>query len=132
MALQRAPAIAAPGLPMRRKDRPMTSPTPMPAPMGIAGKAFAFVALVEALTWSGLLAGMFLKYATETTDAGVWLFGRLHGLAFLAYVATTLVAATRLRWPGWALLLALLAAVPPLLTWPLERWFRRRGLLSAR
>ena len=29
-----------------------------------------------------------------------------------------------------ALLLGLLAAVPPLVTVPLEWWFRRRGLLS--
>ena len=46
-------------------------------------------------------------------------------------VAVTVIAGARLRWPGWALLLALLAAVPPLVTVPLEMWFRRRGLLSA-
>ena len=101
-------------------------------PINKAGKLFATMALLEALTWTGLLLGMFLKYATETTDLGVWLFGRLHGLAFLAYVATTVVVAARLRWPMWALLVALLAAVPPLLTWPVEWWFRRRGLLSDR
>ena len=32
-------------------------------------------------------------------------------------------------WP-WRLLLAVLAAIPPLATWPLERWYRRRGWLS--
>lgn len=101
-------------------------------PMGKTGKVFAVAALIEAVTWTGLLAGMFLKYVTETTDLGVWLFGRLHGLAFLGYVVTTFVVATRLRWPMWALLVALLAAVPPLLTWPVEWWFRRRGLLSDR
>jgi len=36
-----------------------------------------------------------------------------------------------LRWPWWAALLALAAAVPPLVTLPLEWWFKRRGLLSA-
>ena len=101
-------------------------------PMNKAGKAFATVALLEAVTWTGLLLGMFLKYVTETTDLGVWLFGRLHGLAFLGYVATTVLVGMRLRWPMWALLAALLAAVPPLLTWPVEWWFRRRGLLSDR
>ena len=52
-------------------------------PMNQSGKAFAVVAMIEAVTWTGLLLGMFLKYVTETTDLGVWLFGRLHGLAHL-------------------------------------------------
>ena len=45
----------------------------------------------------------------------------------LFYMVATVVAATRQRWPGWALLLGLLAAVPPLVTVPLEWWFRRRA-----
>lgn len=44
----------------------------------------------------------------------------------------TALAALRLRWPWWAALLAMVAAVPPLVTVPLEMWFRRIGLLSAR
>lgn len=88
------------------------------------------MAFIEALTWAGLLIGMFLKYVTETTELGVWLFGRLHGFAFMAYVVVAVFAAARLRWPWWAALLAVLAAVPPLVTLPLEWWFRRRGLLA--
>ena len=99
-------------------------------PMNQSGKAFAVVAMIEAVTWTGLLLGMFLKYVTETTDLGVWLFGRLHGAAFLFYMVATMITASRQRWPGWALLLGLLAAIPPLVTLPLEWWFRRRGLLS--
>jgi integral membrane protein len=101
-------------------------------PLAPSGKLFATAALIEALTWTGLLVGMYLKYVSQTTDLGVWLFGRLHGLAFLGYVVVAVLAGMRLRWPLWALLLALLAAVPPLLTWPVERWFRQRGLLSDR
>lgn len=97
-----------------------------------AGRMFAIVAFIEAATWAGLLLGMLLKYGTGTTDLGVWLFGRLHGMAFLVYVAVAIVAGAKLRWPLWALLLALLAAIPPLATWPLEIWYRRRGLLSQR
>ena len=99
-------------------------------PMNQSGKAFAVVAMIEAVTWTGLLLGMFLKYVTETTDLGVWLFGRLHGGAFLFYLAATLLAAVRMRWPWWAWALALLAAVPPLLTVPAEMLLRRQGLLS--
>ena len=102
------------------------------SPLSATGRLFAAAALVEALTWTGLLVGMYLKYVSGTTELGVWLFGRLHGLAFLAYVVVTVLVGTRLRWPGWALLVALLAAIPPLLTWPVEVWFKRRGLLAAR
>ena len=100
-------------------------------PMSPIGKLFAATALIEAFTWAGLLVGMYLKYGSGTTDLGVWLFGRLHGAAFLLYIVVAFVAGARLRWPMWALLLAVLAAIPPLVTLPLELWFRRRGLLSA-
>jgi len=101
-------------------------------PMTPAGKLFAAAALIEGVTWAGLLIGMLLKYGTGTAELVVWLFGRLHGAAFLFYVAVSLYAWVKLRWPLWAILLALLAAVPPLVTVPLEMWFRRIGLLSAR
>lgn len=105
------------------------APTPHAPSPTWAGKAFAVIALIEAFTWAGLLVGMYLKYVSGTTDLGVWLFGRLHGVAFLTYLVVAFVAGTQLRWPLWALLLAIFAAIPPLFTLPLEWWFRRRGLL---
>lgn len=102
---------------------------PLP-PISPSGRLFAAAAFLEGLTWAGLLIGMWLKYGLEVTDTGVWWFGRLHGAAFLFYLVVTVIAGARLRWPSWALLLALLAAVPPLVTVPLEMWFRRKGLLS--
>ena len=99
------------------------------------GKVFVVAALIEAITWAGLLIGMFLKYKTASVDLGasvVSLFGRAHGLAFLVYVVVTVLTGVRQRWPVWALGLGILAAVPPLVTVPLEMWFRRRGLLSPR
>lgn len=102
---------------------------PLPA-LSTAGRLFAAAAFLEGLTWAGLLVGMWLKYWLEVTDTGVWLFGRLHGGAFLFYLVVTVFAGMRQRWPSWALLLSLLAAIPPLVTVPLEMWFRRRGLLS--
>lgn len=104
----------------------------MSSSLSPAGRLFAIAAFAEGLTWAGLLVGMWLKYGTQTTDLGVWLFGRLHGAAFLFYVIVTLLSAMRLRWPWWAWTLALLAAVPPLVTVPLEMWFRRIGLLGHR
>ena len=93
---------------------------------------FAVVAFFEACTWAGLLVGMFLKYVTGTTEMGVWLFGRLHGGAFMLYVVMTIVAAVSLRWKWWLALLALLAAIPPLVTVPLEIWLHRTGRLRRR
>ncbi|HPA01308.1 MAG TPA: DUF3817 domain-containing protein [Chiayiivirga sp.] len=99
-------------------------------PLGLAGKAFVAIAVVEAVTWAALLVGMGLKYGVGTRAHGVWMLGWLHGAAFLAYLATCFLAGARLRWSLWRLLLAVLAAIPPLATWPLERWYRRRGWLS--
>ncbi|MES3022992.1 MAG: DUF3817 domain-containing protein [Pseudomonadota bacterium] len=98
-------------------------------PTGI-GKLFSIVALLEGLTWAGLLVGMFLKYTTKTTEMGVAIFGPLHGIVFISYVIVTVLAAVRLRWPLWATFVAVVAAVPPLVTIPMEIWFKRRGLLS--
>ena len=94
-------------------------------------KLFILAARLEALTWAGLLFGMVLKYSPLTIEAGVWLFGRLHGGAFLVYLCMALLTAFARRWPWWAGLLAVLAAVPPLVTIPLEALLRRRGLLGA-
>lgn len=119
-----SPVIAAGGIAAlfrgtrERSDRPSR-----------VGRAFAVIAIVEAVTWTGLLVGMFLKYVTETTELGVFVFGRLHGAAFVLYVIVTLVAAARLRW-GWKpALVAGLAAIPPLATLPVEVGLRRRGYL---
>ncbi|MCA9859835.1 MAG: DUF3817 domain-containing protein, partial [Thermomicrobiales bacterium] len=53
------------------------------------GRYYVLVAWIEALTWSGLLIGMILKYVTDTTERGVELFGPIHGLAFIVYVLVT-------------------------------------------
>ena len=87
-------------------------------------------AFLEAFTWAGLLAGMFLKYVTGTTDVGVRIFGALHGGMFLIYLAIALITAITLRWPWRVTALSIIAAVPPLTTIPLEIWLRRRGHLS--
>jgi integral membrane protein len=100
-----------------------------PKPTGI-GKLFAAVCLIEGLTWTGLLIGMFLKHTLKWTDMGVWLFGRLHGAAFIIYLVVAVLAALRLRWPWQVALGAILAAFPPLVTIPLEIWLKRRGMLT--
>ena len=116
-------------------DAPATPETPAAPerpPVSRMGKVFAVIALLEAFTWAGLLVGMFLKYVTGTTDLGVWIFGRLHGGAFMIYVVVTLLAAWKLRWSWWVALIALAASIPPLVTLPVEWWLRRTGRLAPR
>lgn len=104
----------------------------MSQPLAPAGRLFAVAAFLEGFTWTGLMIGMAFKYGATGNDLGVKVFGPLHGGAFLLYVVATVLSALRLRWPWWATLLAVIAAVPPLVTVPLEMWFRRMGLLNAR
>ncbi|MBM7508677.1 integral membrane protein [Nocardioides salarius] len=91
---------------------------------------FRRLAAAEAVTWSLLLVGMFLKYVTETTDRAVSVFGMLHGVVFVAFGVTTLVVAIDQRWGAGRTLLGLASAVPPLATLPFERYADRRGLLG--
>lgn len=93
--------------------------------------SFRAVALVEALTWVGLLVGMFFKYVIDGSQLGVRIFGALHGAAFLAYVPLTLLAARRFRWPLAITALGIFAAFPPLCTVLFERWVARSGRLAA-
>ncbi|CAL9338866.1 hypothetical protein SUDANB121_00236 [Nocardiopsis dassonvillei] len=91
--------------------------------------AFRVIAVVEALTWVGLLAGMYVKYLGSGSERGVEVFGMLHGIAFMLYVAVCLVSAVHLRWGVWPTLLALAASVPPLFTLIADLWLHRSGRL---
>ena len=100
-------------------------------PQARIGRIFGAAAVFEAFTWAGLLVGMFLEHVTHTTDLGVWLFGRLHGAAFMIYVVVTLVAWRKLRWPLWVTFVTLAASIPPLTTLVAEWWLTRTGRLAA-
>lgn len=96
------------------------------------GRLFTLATIGEATTWVGLLIGMFLKYVTETTALGVTIFGALHGGMFLIYLLIAIVAGIVLRWPFWAFVIAVIAAIPPLVTIPVEILLRKKGLLNTR
>jgi integral membrane protein len=96
----------------------------------VARAVFRVVAVVEALTWAGLLAGMAVKYLGSGDETGVHVMGPLHGAAFVAYCVVALWTARVFRW-SWTLVLAGLASsVPPFGTWLFEQWARRRGHLD--
>ena len=59
---------------------------------------FRTVAIAEACSWAGLLAGMFLKHVTRTTEVGVQVFGPIHGVIFVAYLVSIVLVRKPLRW----------------------------------
>lgn len=91
---------------------------------------FRAVAIAEAISWAGLLVGMFFKYVVVETGVGVSIFGPIHGVIFLIYVVVALVTWPIMRWSTGVGVLALLAAIPPFGTWVFERWALRTGRLS--
>ncbi len=93
---------------------------------------FRAVAVAEALSWIGLLAGMYVKRVLGTSEVGVQVFGPIHGAVFVAYVVVAVLAARVLGWSRGTTLLALAAAVPPLVTVVFERWASRTGRLGVR
>lgn len=92
---------------------------------------FRTVAVVEALSWAGLLSGMFARSVLGQGDGGVPVLGMVHGVLFVGYVVVTLVVARLNRWDLPTLLLAGAAGVVPLGTWPFERWALRSGRLDS-
>lgn len=93
-------------------------------------RVYRAVATAEAFTWAGLLAGMFLKRVTHTTELGVQVFGMLHGVVFIAFCLVTVLVAVDQQWSRSRMLLGLASAVPPFATVPFERYAERRGLLD--
>lgn len=90
---------------------------------------FRVIAIAEALSWAGLLTGMLFKYVLTGSELGVHVFGPVHGVIFLAYVAVTLLAAYRLGWSKGVLVLGLAASIPPFATYAFEVWAQRSGRL---
>ncbi len=93
-------------------------------------RLFVVVAIAEAVSWAGLLAGMYAKHLTEAGDLGVRVFGPLHGGLFVAYVVLTLVMARRHHWSLGTTLLGLACSVPPFATVAFEVWVTRSGRTS--
>ncbi|OLT40385.1 hypothetical protein BJF85_25005 [Saccharomonospora sp. CUA-673] len=95
-----------------------------------AAVLFRVVAVAEALSWAGLLIGMFLKYVVQLGEGGVPVLGAVHGALFVLYIVVALGVAKPLGWNFRTLTLAVLASIPPLFTWWFEAWALRRGKLD--
>ena len=96
----------------------------------VVRRLFRIVAIAEAISWTGLLIGMYLKYVPETTELGVQIFGPIHGGLFVLYCLATLIAWRIFGWSIPVLLWGLFASIPPLFTVVFDIWAERRGLLD--
>lgn len=76
---------------------------------------FRIVAIAEALSWAGLLVGMYFKYlAGSPTEVGVKIFGPIHGGVFMAFVVAAVVVGIQRKWNVITWALALLGSIVPL------------------
>jgi integral membrane protein len=92
---------------------------------------FRLVALLEAVSWVGLLIGMYFKYlGTPRTEIGVKVFGMAHGLVFVGFLVAALLAGIAFRWAVSTWLLALLASVVPLASVIFVIWADRIGRIG--
>jgi integral membrane protein len=92
---------------------------------------FRVVAFAEAVSWAGLLIGMYFKYIPETSELGVKIFGPIHGGIFVAYLLVCLAARSTFGWSARTTLWALVSAVPPFATAVFAVVAERAGLLAA-
>lgn len=107
------------------------------APMAVAfdvrsvARWFRVVALAEALSWVGLLIGMYFKYlGSPRTEVGVKLFGPVHGAIFVAFVVAAVLAGIAYKWRLDTWLLALLGSIVPLGSVIFLIWADRSGRIG--
>src|SRR6201990_3585352 len=89
---------------------------------------FRLVALAEAVSWVGLLVGMYFKYlGTPRTEIGVKVFGMTHGLIFIAFVVAGVLVGIACKWSAGTWMLALLASIVPLCSVIFLIWADKNG-----
>ncbi|MGB7360583.1 MAG: DUF3817 domain-containing protein [Mycobacterium sp.] len=92
---------------------------------------FRLIALAEAVSWVGLLIGMYFKYlGAPQTEVGVKVFGPVHGGVFVAFVVAALLVGLAHKWGIGTWLLALLAGVVPLGSVIFLIWADRTGRMQ--
>lgn len=109
----------------------MTSTTTAAPTMTVTPRRFfLWISRAEAVTWTLLLLGLFLKYVTETTDLAVSVFGMVHGVVFIAYCLTNGLLWVDQKWKFGQLALGVLCAIPPFVTLWFDHHAEKKGLVS--
>jgi len=98
-----------------------------------AAGRFRLIALAEAVTWVGLLVGMYFKYlADPRTEIGVKIFGMAHGIVFIAFVIAAILVGRAMSWRIGTWLLALAGSIVPLGSVAFLLWADRSAQLDPR
>ena len=94
---------------------------------------FRFIAAAEAVSWVGLLVGMYFKYlAGSPTEVGVKIFGPVHGGVFMAFLVAALLVGISRKWNLVTWVLALLGSIVPLGSVIFVIWADRLGRIDGR
>src|SRR5690242_16456683 len=94
---------------------------------------FRLIAMAEAVSWVGLLIGMYFKYlGSPRTEIGVKIFGMAHGLVFIAFVVVAVLLGMAFKWSATTWLLALLGSIVPLGSVIFLMWAERTGRTVAK
>ena len=93
---------------------------------------FRLIAFAEAVSWIGLLVGMYFKYlGAPRTELGVKVFGPVHGGIFIAFVVAALLVGMVFKWRAGTWLLALSGSIVPLGSVIFLTWADRTGRMGA-
>ncbi|MGY2031110.1 DUF3817 domain-containing protein [Nocardia gipuzkoensis] len=98
--------------------------------LSTVAKRFRFIAVLEAISWFLLIIGMVFKRIPEPVLWPVKVFGMTHGIVFVLFVISAIVAARELGWNLKTTALALLSSLPPFCTVLFEVWAVRTGQLG--
>ncbi|WP_425295595.1 DUF3817 domain-containing protein [Nocardia abscessus] len=98
--------------------------------LSTVAKRFRFIAVLEAISWFLLIIGMVFKRIPEPVLWPVKVFGMTHGIVFVLFVISAIVAARELGWNFKTTALALLSSIPPFCTVLFEVWAVRTGQLG--
>lgn len=92
-------------------------------------KFFRFFAIAEVFSWTLLIGGLILR-ATQGWDLAVTIGGGVHGFVFLSYAANAVLMSKNQRWAALPTTVAIVSAVVPYATVPVDIWLQRTGRLD--
>lgn len=93
-------------------------------------RLYVALAIAEAITWTALIVGLILKANNGIDPTLLTTIGGIHGFVFISYGATAILVAINQRWHFGIGLLAVVAALLPYATIPLEIVQAKRGALN--
>lgn len=92
-------------------------------------RLYRVLAIAEAITWTLLISALIAR-AVGAPGIVVTIAGGIHGFVFLSYGATAILVAFNQRWSIGVGILAVVSAVIPYATIPMEVWLHRTGRLK--